>query len=232
MMRRPTFATGAALMLALLVTAGAWVLYRPIATRHGALPAEIPAPNGLFSAQNFSVPGHGRACMKSVTVTPDSQLVHFTVFPSPRARHGGPPILLSLTGPSYRTTVLLGPGYPGGSASLPLARPPRRALIATACFFNRGNEPAALLGTDDPRGVSRSSPVLIDGRPQAGDISLGFYNDPAFGLRHRLSLVVDHASALTDGLLAPSLVWVLVILTLVGVPVAFVAAWRDALAED
>jgi hypothetical protein len=228
-MARSRLAALAAGLLGLLVLIGALAFYRPCLGRDREAFAEVPSPPALFGASAFTVPPHGSACMSQVTVTPDSALVSFGLRPVP-GRAVGPPVDLTLTAPGYHAVVHVPGGYPGGAATLPVAAP-RRPVIATACFTNRGRAPVLLTGTIEPRTISRSR-LVLDGQEVFGDISIGFLQARPTPLIDRLGQVFGRASNLTDGLIPAWLVWVIAILVAFGVPAGIVAAFWTALAED
>ncbi len=227
---RPGLATGCAVLIALLLFAGALVWYRPFLTTPSQPVAEIPAPPALFVAHQFPLAGHQQACMDTVTVTPQSQLVSFSLFPGGTATGGGPPVLLTLTAPGYAAKVAVPGGYPGGSATLPLS-PPKHPRIVTACFHNLGAGTVLLVGTSEPRTVSRSH-LTVDRRAVYGDVALSFLESKRVDLLQRLGPAVQHASDLTDGLLPPALIWIVAVATALGVPLAMILAFHTALREQ
>ena len=80
--RWPDLATACLVLMLLLIVAGALIWYRPFLTRSTQPISEIPAPSALFVLSEFPVPPHQQACMKSVTVTPDSNLATFQLRPA------------------------------------------------------------------------------------------------------------------------------------------------------
>ena len=241
--RRPGSATLWALAMSALLLIGALAWYVPPLRGGGEPAAEVVAPSGIPLDNTFTVPPHGQACMRSVTVTPRSDLAQFVVRPVAGAGPGGPPVALSLSAPGYHAHTPLATSYRPGVLVLAISLQPRRSLIATACFSNRGRQPLRLVGTTELRSLSRSYPVLIDGRPAGADnlvagrralgqISLSFYERGSQSLGSRLTQTIDHASNLTGGLLGAGLVWLLAAVTALGVPIAMIAAWRRALTPD
>lgn len=227
---KPSLAVGAAAVAVLVILIGVLAWYWPAVTASGEPIAEVPAPGPLFSLAQFTVPAHGRACMESVTVTPSSQLIAFTVFPVGKGKDGGPPLELSLDAPGYHTHTTLSGGYSGGAAQLPITPPPR-PLIATVCFHNRGSRPAALTGSAEARTIART-PLTINGAPRAGDVSITLYQREPRDALQLLGQLAAHASNLTDGLIPPALVWILGLLCVLGVPTATVLALHASLSSE
>jgi hypothetical protein len=217
--------------MTVLVVGGALIWYGPPLTRSRQVFAEIPTPAALGPPLQYPVPAHGQACMALVTVTPDSRLAAFQLFPAKRVPTGGPPVELTLSAAGYHSSALVPGGYPGGSASVPIT-PPRRAVLTTACFVNRGRTTVLLAGTTQPQTVSRSANVVIDGRPVPGDVALAFLEGRPTTLLAHLGEIFQHASNLTDGLLPPWAIWAFAILAALGVPSAVTFAFYVAVRDD
>lgn len=228
---RSGFASGCAIAMTVLLALGAVVALLVLKSPADELPAEVPAPYALGNGLPVTIPAHGRGCMSTVTVTPQTHSVRFNVYPGPHAKGGGPAIALTLDAVGYHATVDLNGGYPGGVATLPLADPPAHPRIVTACFVNRGARPVVFSGSNEPATVTRSYPMTINGAATPADISLIFLDKSNSGLRYRVTTAIQHASNLTDGLLPPALIWIIGVVLVVGVPLLFIAAWWRALAE-
>lgn len=228
-MRAPSFATGCGLFMAVVLLAGALNWFVPFLLARSQNVAEVPAPPPLFTVTEYRVAPHGRACENLVAVTPQSRRASFMLRPIKHAAGGGPPVQLTLSAPGYEASASIPGGYPGGLATVPILAP-ARALIATACFVDRGTVPVLLDGTTEVRTMSRSQ-LEINGRPVTGDIALRFFDSYSHTLAGRLGTVFEHASNLTDGLLPPWAIWVLAVLVACGVPLAIIVAFRQALIE-
>jgi hypothetical protein len=226
--RRTSFR--AAALAACLIVAAGLVWFAPFITRKQLPIAEVPATPPAKVTTAFPVPPHGQACMRSIAITPESGIAQFTVIPAKPSASGGPPVQLVLSAPGYHAAALLGGGYTGGVATLAIT-PPSHPQIGRACFINAGRTPVNLIGTTEPRTISRP-PTSIDGRQANGDIALTFLDARARSLGERLSEVFEHASNLTDRLVPAWLIWLLAVLVAFGLPVAVVAAFYLALRED
>ncbi len=229
-LRRPGIAALATALAALLLLAGALVWFRPFLTSKQQPVASVPDPAALFAVTPFTLKPGERACMSAVAMEPDARVAEFQLRPVTPLPQGGPPVNLVLSAPGYRAVLAVPGGYPGGSVALPIAPPPR-SEIGTACFLNRGRTPVNLIGTSEPRTVSRST-TTIDGRSVVGDIALTFAQSGSSTLLERLGEAFRHASNLTDGLLPVWLIWVLTVLVALGVPLATLAAFYLAMRED
>jgi hypothetical protein len=223
----------ASLLLALasaLILAAAFFWFMPYLTdRRNAL-SEIPAPPAHRAIVNFRVPPSRQACMSSIGMTPTSRVAQFQLRPAAGAARAGPPIELILSGSGYEARARTPGGYTQPDTVHLDVAAPRHALIAEACFLNRGVTPALLNGTTESRTVSRSA-TRIDGIPVAGDIALAFLDHPKRALVDRLGEIFGHASRLTDGLVPVWLIWFLAVLVAFGVPIATMAAFYVALQE-
>lgn len=229
--RRPAPATIATAVAAAVMLAGALIWFVPYVTRKQTFPAGVPDPAALFQLTEFPVKPHGEACLSDVTIDANSRLAEVLLRPVDPARHLGPPVELVLRGQGYRGVMQIPGGYPGGSATLPIQPLPKRTVIGTACFVNRGSTTVLLDGTDETRTLSRSTTV-VEGRPMPGDIALTFVDNRPRRLITSLGEVFGHASNLTDRLVPVWLIWVIAILLACGVPSAVLVAFHRALRED
>lgn len=229
-LRRPGTAALATGLAALLLLAGALIWFEPFLTRKQQPVASVPGPAALLAVTPFTVKPGQQACMDEVTMEPDGRIAEFQLRPVKPVPQGGPPVDLVLSAPGYRALLAVPGGYPGGSVALPIV-PPRRSEIGTACFVNRGRTAVNLIGTTEPRTVSRST-TTIDGRSVVGDIALTFADSRSRTLLERLGEAFRHASNLTGGLLPVGLIWALTALVALGVPLATLAAFYLTMRED
>jgi hypothetical protein len=228
--QRPGVAGVATALAAVLLIAGALVWFKPFLTARRQPVASVPEPAALFAVTPFTVRPGEQACMSAVALEPDARVAEFQLRPVRPVPQGGPPVDLVLSAPGYRAVLAVPGGYPGGSVALPIT-PPRHTRIGTACFVNRGRTAVNLIGTSEPRTVSRST-TTIGGRSVVGDIALTFAQSGSSTLLERLGEAFRHASNLTDGLVPVWLIWVLTALVVLGVPLAIFAAFYLAMRED
>ncbi len=228
--RRPGLAGLAASLLLALVLLGALIWFVPYLTRKQQPVAGVPTPPALFGLSEFALPAGQKACITSVTVTPNSRLAQIQTHPATVNGPGGPPLELVLSAPGYLARSLAPGGYPLGTVTFTVS-PPKKASIGTACFINRGKRTVLLDGTTEPRTISRSYTV-IEGNGVFGDITLTFLDSHPRSLLSRLGEVFGHASDLTDRLIPVWLIWILAVLAAFGVPLAVVAAFYWALRQD
>jgi hypothetical protein len=238
-------ASRATLVAALIVLAGMLAVFVPYLLRTRSISGGVPASPALFVATEYALaPGHS-VCMGSVAVEPGSDLARFAARPASAPAGGGatmpgvgkrsstgarPAVELVISAPGYRTSGLA----PAGSGYKPLSVPivpPKHALLANACFTDRGTTGVALEGSSEARTVSRS-PTTLAGVSVLGDVALEFQRRPRRSLLSALGILFEHASQLTEGLLPVWLLWAFAVLIAVGMPVATLAALRRALRED
>jgi hypothetical protein len=235
-------------LAAALILLGALIWFLPYLTHKREVIASVAAPSTVALAEKqhpvgtslllteFRVAPRQQACMGSVAVTPNSRSAVFSIRPVGSGAQGGPRLELVLSAPGYHATSLLAGGYFEGSVAVPLV-PPDHALIASACFVNRGRSAALLDGTREPRALSRSttsigSTTSIAGPGVVGDIAVEFLDSPRRSLLGRLGEVFGHVSVLTDRLVPVWLVWLLAVLVALGVPLAVLTALYLALRAD
>ncbi len=225
----PSAPAACAALAGALILGGALLWFNPFLTGERTAFATVPTPPALFGVTSFELAPHGQACMRAVTITPQSRVAVFELRPAKQTPSGGPPVHLVLTAPGYRALLAVPGGYPGGVVSLPIAAP-KRAEIGTACFVNEGHSTVLLPGTAEPRTISRST-MLINGRYVVGDVALSFVENGPHSLISRLGEIFEHASNVTDRLVPVWLIWILTVIVAFGVPVAVVAALYLALRE-
>ena len=211
-----------------LIVAGALIWFLPYLTQGRQSVSEIPSPPALKAPSEFALAPGEQACMSDIAVTTNSRLAKFRVRAG--TAQGGPPIELTLSALRSATLRCLAAGYATGSATLPIVAP-RHALLGKACFVNRGRLTALLVGTAEPRTVSRST-TRIDGRPVVGDIAIAFLDKRRPSLLDRTNEIFAHAANLTDNLVPVWLVWILAVLAALGVPIGSMAAFYAATQED
>jgi hypothetical protein len=186
--------------------------------------------NPLLSTTAFPLAGNQRACMNAVTVTHQSGIAAFELFPGARSEQTGPPLELLLSAPGYRAVARLPAGGYGARVEFQIAPPPH-SLIGSACLINRGRTPVILEGTTDPRLTSRSA-LTIDGKQVVGNLTLTFLNRRMRSRLAGLGEYFEHVSNLTDRLVPVWLVWILFIVTLLAVPIVIVVAFGRAVSAD
>jgi hypothetical protein len=226
---RPSLPVAAAMLAALAMLAGALLWFRPFLTHQQTFPAGVPTPVSLSAPAPFTVAAGEQACMSSITIEPGSRVAQFSVQPAAPARTG-PPVELLLEAAGYRSSGTVPGGYQAGVVSASVT-PPRRSVVGTACFLDRGPGTITLLGTIEPRTVTRSG-TTIAGTPVVGDIALTFLRGRPSSLLDSIGSVFAHASSLTDHLLPVWLIWLIAVLVALGVPAGALGAFYLALRED
>lgn len=232
-------------LAALLMLAGILAVFVPYLTRKRTLSGGVPAPPALYIATDYELAPGASACMSSVAVEPDSRVAEFAARPAPSPPGGGasvlvvkrrrsrgrrPPIELTISALSYRTSAITRRGH--GYKKLAVAiEPPKRALLGSACFTNRGRRGVALEGSSEARTVSRST-MTVAGTPVVGDVALAFTERPRRSLLSALRTLFGRASALTGGLLPVWLIWAFAVLVAVGIPTGALLALRSALRQQ
>ncbi len=239
-------------LAALLILAGALAVFVPYLLRKRTFTAGVPAPPPLYTVAEYALAPGQRACMASVAVEPGARVATFAarpaaVAPSSSSPASSPPS----SGPSSATASAAAPrppveltlrarGYaasalaPGGRGYRQLSvaiDPPSHAVLASACFVDRGSAPVALDGSNEARTVSRSA-MTVAGAPVVGDVALAFTERPRRSLLSELHVLFARASALTDGLVPVWLIWTLAALVALGVPVATLLALHSSLRQD
>jgi hypothetical protein len=215
---------GAALAggLAMLVLTAALALTWALRDREQA--ASIPSPPPLFElAFNDVRPGR-QACTAPFVVDEYADEARINVVARGRPT---PPLDVIVSGGTHRAGAIVPGGYVGpGELRVPIAPPPR-AVVAQACFTNRGQRPVGLFASGEGRTDSRSV-TRIGGR-QVPDMTLGFYERAPVDALRRAPQTAQRMSTFRP--VAPAAVAVLALIALL-VPVGAVAATVRAAAEE
>jgi hypothetical protein len=184
----------------------------------------------------FPLPGDSTACMDLVAIDGHSEQARLQAM-TPGS--GAMPLELTVTGPHYRTQGRVGARSADGRTVAVAIRPPQRSLVATACVRNLGRRPVSLAGVGD-RSRSRSTITVngarLDG-PSAGYTSgvgfvLTFYERRPASILSRLPVSLQRMTVLRPGVVAPATLWLLLALSVVGVPALAVWAFAQALSAD
>jgi hypothetical protein len=223
-------ATLAAIVAAAVALLGALLLFGSYLLHREKPVLGTPGPRAAFTASEFTLPAHQRACMSGVTISPHMHVAQFELREPPGSSHGSPPIDVLLSGPGYEALAHAPSEQSEGPVEVQI-EPPPRSLIGSVCLINRGPSAAILVGSREPRSRTRSQ-LTIAGKPTSGDIALTFLSGRPRTRLSRLAEVFDHASDLTDQLIPAWLIWIVAISVALGVPLATVAVVRRALAED
>jgi hypothetical protein len=219
-------ARDAAVLASMLLLIGGILTLVPYLLHKEKAVVDAPTARAAVEHAEFTLPAHQRACMSSITITPDSRLARFQV-EAAGSSSASPSIALLLSAPGYRTVAHL-----NGESEGPLPiTPPEHPVIGTVCFLNTGTNAVELVGSREPRATARAV-LSINGRPTAGDIALTFLDNRQRSRLSRLGEVFEHASNLTDHLIPAWLIWILAIFGALAIPIGILAAFYRALAED
>jgi hypothetical protein len=206
--------------------AGALVVFVPH-MRSRVVSDGTPVPQPLITLMLYPVPAHSAACMDSVAVEPGHQLALVDI----RTQRLAPPLLFTVRGQSYSQTYRL----PKGSISGPIVFPfqgPRRSQLTTVCIRNLDKGDVALVGTNEPRTLSRPR-MTIGGAPADGEFSLAFRSANGESTFKLAGTVADRIAAFKPAFVQPWLVVVLLALVLVGsFAVPLLALWRSFVLDE
>ena len=224
-MRR--WAAAAAIVCFLVALWGVVVQWRPFLTTKSDVITATPSLAGLFQRDTIDLRPGSTACIEPVPFNPDAAQVQLLLVAAPGT--GTAEVIASA--PEY-TTATTARGFGTGQDTpvrLPIASP-SELKQGRVCVENTGRTPFALVGTAEGRSNAPAQTVL-DGKPQAADAALTLFAAERDSILGRFATVLDHASALTGGLLPRPLLWLvavgLVLGTLVGLPFALFRAVRE-----
>jgi hypothetical protein len=221
-MRRAALALG---LVLLLVAAAVWGL--PYLTRGRDYFATTPQPDPLFSVATIVLRPGQRACMDEAVLDRYSEQAHLEVGTYYRPAQ---PLALSLSGAGYHAAYRVPPTYADSRPFAVPVRPPAGPLAVTICLRNAGTRRIALYASND-RTMSRSQ-VRVDGRKVGANFDIFFTERRPVSIADRLSVSFHRASAFRFFGVSPVTLWPLLIVFVIGVPLAVLLTFVRSLAGD
>jgi hypothetical protein len=221
-MRRAATALGLALLLA---AAAVWGL--PYLTRDRDYFATTPQPYPLYAAATIPLRPGQRACMDRAVVDRYSGQAHLQVG---TYRRRAQPLELSLNGAGYHARARVPATYADSRPFAIPVRPPVGPVEVTICLRNAGARRIALYASDD-RTNSRSQ-VRVDGRKVPPDFDIYFTERRPVSILQRLPVGLRRASAFRFFGVSPVTLWPLLILFVLGVPLAVLLTFARSLTGD
>lgn len=218
----------AAVCAAVIVVGAAATLLPPLLER-GTGTSSTPVRRDLVSRDVVLGPGR-RVCVANVALNRDSAVVRMWVR---SVAAPGATLRVVATAASYRASGLVvlppRPAAPGGTALDVSIAPPPSATAGTLCVAQASGETVALVGTDHPRALVRTS-ASLDGVPLERAPSLTLLQARERSPLARSGELVDRAAALSP--FGPWLFWALIPLLALGLPALVVTALWRALSAD
>jgi hypothetical protein len=215
----------AAIATAVVVVVGIGFPLRKDAERKRDIVISTPTLVGLLTVANTDLTSHDSACLTPITFTPQARQVQITV------QSDGPRSLeVSTQAPGWSERHMATSG--GGRAILRVPISPPRTMTGRLCVTNTGRGKASLVGTDEPRSQTAVQ-ESVNGKPgpQGRTFAVSLLGSGPQTLLARLDDAVRGASTLSGGLAPTSLLWILLVLCLIGIPalpvIAFVLAAGD-----
>ena len=204
-MRRAAAAVAllAVVVLAALLGLGGYV------TRDRDVVTSNPGLAAYTSIARFEVPAGALACVAPVSLEEGTERARFRIG-APPGRVA--PLEVTVTGPGYRAEAVADDYAPGTEQLVEVRfEAPEEPLTGRLCVRNGGRRPVTLLGTDEPKSVSRAE-TTVDDEVQPGDAELTLLEGEPRPLAERPAQVVDRAAALSG--LPEALLWLVLVLVL------------------
>ena len=209
-----------ALLLTVLVLA-AWKLLPFMAAAAPAVDS-TPVPPPLSAIGKLKVSAGSTLCTDEITYTPDSRFVQLIAL-KPPARM--PPLSVVARAPGYGDAQSVA-AREAGTFAVPLRPPGSERPPGTLCLTNNGSRTAVLAGLPRLPAKSLIRPTRsiseIDGKPLAKTLSITLLRSQSSSRLSNLSGSVANAATLRP--LAPAAVWLVILLLVLGVPVALAVA--------
>lgn len=214
---------GAAVLLVTAIAIG-----RPYFTKERDYPASIPQPPSVVSVELVHMKPGQKACLHDAVMDTHSERALFQIetFGKPTV-----PLRFTLDGDAYRAAVPVPASSYKDEAIINLPVPaPRRDVFVRACLENRGKRLVALFATTsaEPGPVS----ATLDGKPLPTNPWLAFYEAKQTSIAKRLPTILDRMAIFRPPFIGGWLLWPLMVLFVVGVPLALLVAYARALGED
>lgn len=198
----------------------------PALTREREVLVATPSPPGLFNRLEVRLRPGEHACLTPVPLTPNASAVRVIAL----ARPGADAVLgARVSGPDRRF-------FKGGQSSgwatgrdavvtVEVGAPPVEGE-GQVCLYNEGEDPFALIASDEPRTFSATRTSVND--EPGPQVALSLVDPRPASTLDRLGTVVDRASQLSGGVAPTWLLWPLLVLMALGVPAAVLVALADA----
>jgi hypothetical protein len=164
-------------------------------------------------------------CVPNLPLTPQSERVRF---PVTTVGGSGPPLVVSLQAPGFRSSTRVPADWHDGDLDVAL-HPPPRPVRGALCIRNEELRPASVMGTQPGQKFARPTPELNGGQ-LLQDIPITFHRRASASLASRTADVIDHAAVFSP--IPTTLLWVLLVLVILGVPALALAALATAVRED
>lgn len=227
MARRP--ATLALALFAAVIALGAGAKLIPALLDDTTATSSTPVRRELAGDYVFALASMQRACLDAVPFDRDSAVAQIGVR---RVRSPGAALAVTATAPGYRAAarIRLAPHATRvyrPEVSIPLT-PPEGSVVGSLCLQNAGPGAVELIGTTDPRALTRTA-ASLDGVPQRAAFSVRLLDDEQRSLLARTPDFVARAAALSP--FGPWLFWALIPLVALGMPLLVGNALRLALRD-
>lgn len=221
-------AAGVLVVGLLLLAATAWLV---VGWLNEARPfvASVPQPSPLVSTPVIPVKPGNSVCIDSAVVTPRSEVATFRIG---TRRRPGVDLSTSLRGPGYESRDRIpGRAWKDNDLLQVDLRRPERPVEATFCVRNDGRRTVDFYGADD-----RSKTMAITrvaGRRVVPNLQLAFIEREPATLGRRVGDIAEELSTFRPGVVTPATVWIVAILTVVGLPLLLILAmWRAVREPD
>jgi hypothetical protein len=203
-------------------------IVRPFLARDRPYAASVPSPPAVEFTSTVPLAPGAPVCWRDAVIEQHAQVAQVKV--TTNGRRSGPPLLMSLDGPGYRTAIKVPGGYLDDSVlSIPVPMPPAPVPLHV-CVSNQGTQTVALFSSAD-RTRSRSH-AFVAGRDTYESVWLSFYETKPTTIPERLDTTLHRMTIFRPGYVGYGLLRVLFWLFLLGVPVAVIVAFVRAVGED
>jgi hypothetical protein len=189
--------------------------------------AVTPQPPAVEGPTHLDVPPDGRICMNRVALDPHSEVARVR----PVVRRRAVPLELTITGEGgYVARARAAADYRAGDVVALRVEPPQRSLIATLCVHNQGRGLLSLAAVQDRR-RSRSI-VRVNGVEVQASFVIQFAEREPVSILERLPDSIRRMTVLRPALVSDVTLWLLLVLSVAGLPILALWAYAHALRHD
>ena len=150
---------------------------------------------------------------------------------APKSPRSGPPLRVTATGPGYRSTGMVAPGYGAEVGITAPLRTPARSLLVRLCVRNVGTRTVLLGGSRELRTTSRPQ-LSVNGRQDRTQLGLRLSGSRPRTVGGDLGTVLRHVAAFKPWPFHRLLLGLLLVLVIAGVPVGVWLAMTSAARLD
>jgi hypothetical protein len=218
-------------LIVVLVAFALWFVWKGLPFLDGAQPeiysTPTVQPQNAAELGNVGVPRGQQVCADQLDFGPGARYVLVTVLSDKPAG----PLRFAVRAPGYAADATAPAGATSGQQVIvPIRAASKDVANGTLCITNLGKRKVGFYSVGAPGPQATPSTTTVAGKPVALDLSITLLTSPSRSFGSRLGTILGHTAAFNP--LKGWVVWILLLLVLIGAPLAVGAALARADAED